>query len=114
MRVLRRNKQKAYYQLLDSITNQLDRNGVWNGNFDYHYGEKTAFKANIHMGSESAFYEPYGTQTDYGITMYMSEVPEGWNEQTVLWIGETDKANYIVTSISRNLNGMLVRARELK
>ena len=114
MRVAKRNMQKAYYQLQTGTAPQYDRSGQRNGNVNYTYGAKTEFWANIYKSGRDAYYQPYGTVNDYSLSLYMSELPDGWNEQTILWIGNTDKANYIVSSIAVNMNGVAVFAKELK
>lgn len=113
MRVLTRNKQKAYYQLYEGISDATDSDGNYTGEKVVSYGEKTEFKANIYEGTDPTLYQPYGTEDEAICTLYMSK-DLGFDNQTVLWIGDTDKANYIVTSVSNNLNGIVVKAKMLK
>lgn len=114
MRVVKRNWQTAYYQNPTGKTPQRDSNGKLNGKYNPVYGEKVKFKAHIHFGAENAYYRPYGIQSDYSLSLYFEKLPDDWTEETVLWIGDTDKPNYIVSAIAPNLSGILVRAKELK
>lgn len=113
MRVLMRNTQTAYYQLYEGMTDETDSNGYKTGSKIKSYGTKTQFRANIYHSTQDAFYQPYGVQETYDLTIYM-ETDLGFTEETLLWIGDTEEANYIVSSVAPNMNGIVIRAKVLK
>lgn len=110
MRVCERNKQTAYYQLYEGKTPKTNSDGKLTGRSTETYGEKTEFRVHIRMGSERTHLEPYGTNDETGLTLYM-EKDLGFDTNTVLWIGETDKPNYRVTAVAKNINGIVVKAK---
>ena len=110
MRTLTRNKQTAYYQLYQGVTEATDSDGNYTGDKIVKYSEKIGFRANIYQGTDPTVYQPYGDAQEQGCTLYMSQ-DLGFDTQTLLWINDT---KYIVTSVSRNINGIVVRAKMLK
>lgn len=113
MRVAKRNWQTAYYQIPMGKRDLTDKNGNLTGKHELLYAPKVKFKSHIHFGAENAYYRPYGIQSDYSLSLYFEKLPsDDWTEETVLWIGDTDKPNYIITAIAPNLSGILVRAKE--
>ena len=110
MRTLTRNRRTAYYQLYEGITEATDSDGNYTGDKTPTYSEETEFRANIYMGTDPTLYQPYGTTDETVCTLYMSK-DMGFDEQTILWI---DDKKYIVTSVSDNMNGIVVKAKMLK
>lgn len=110
MRTLRRNKRTAYYQLYQGLQEQTDKDGNYTGKKTVSYGDKTEFRAYIYQGREEATNQPYGVQTDYSLSMYMSD-DLNFNEQTKIWFEDTE---YMIVSISNNINGIVIRAKEIK
>lgn len=110
MRTLTRNQKTAYYQLYLGQTDVLDDNGNITEDKTESYGEMTEFRADIYQGSEPSSYHPYGVVEEDTITLYMDR-DLGFDETTLIWFGEN---KHIVTSVSDNLNGVVVRAKVLK
>lgn len=110
MRTLTRNKRTAYYQLFESVTEEVDSDGNLTGGKTVNYSEQTSFKANIYMGTDPTLYQPYGNADETVCTLYMDK-DMGFDTQTILWI---NSVRYIVTSVSDNINGVVVKAKMLK
>lgn len=119
-RLQTRNTQTAYYQLYTGKTEGVDSNGYKTGRYTETYGEKTKFRPNVSFGATGIFagnnakmlQEPYGIRDEHSITLY-TDRDYGIDARTLLWIGDTDKANYQVTSISPSLMGYTITAKQM-
>lgn len=120
-RLQTRNTSIAYYQLYVSEEEAVDANGYKTGEHIITYGDKTAFRATISYGAVGIFAgnnakainTPYGIRDEHSITLY-TDKDYGFDSKTVLWVGDTDKANYHVTNCAPSSMGYTISAKEIQ
>lgn len=120
MRTLSRNKVQIYYQLYLGKTERVDADGNLNGKYIESYSEKIPLRCHVSYGTLSAVASgnktqlvPYGVEDNYSMSLFLDR-DYGMSETTILWIGDTEEANYIVSSVRPSLSGLVVTAKALK
>lgn len=108
MRTLIRNRQKFYYQNLDSTSAVMD-DGFYTGELDLTYADRKAGYANISAATGEAKEDSFGRDLQYDKVICADNDFE-MNEYSRLWIDDlkADKPDYIVKRIAKSLNNVRI------
>ena len=117
-RCARINKQPVYYALFRSVSEIVDANGDYSGEYTTTYPAPTKAYMNVSPTQGGATAEPYGIDEGYTLTLETDDMETPFDTSTVFWIGieptETHVVNgqdvmvdiphnYMVTRVSRGL-----------
>lgn len=110
MKGLKRNKQTFYYSLYKGLTENVDEDGNYTGEFQETYEDAIEMKASISSGTGTSSIEVFGNYTDYDKTIITDDITCPIDENTILWLEgktpENDKYNYIVKRVAKSLNNI--------
>ena len=104
--------QPYKYANILSETETVDEHGDYTGGIDIQYTEPVLSYANIGALNGVADVEQYGTRMKYNRTLIRTQLPEGFDETSALWIDDLDSEtpDYVVDRISKSLNYVEVGA----
>lgn len=120
------NKQKIYYATYNSMSEQLDADGYYNGDPNLTYSNPKELWANVYWSRTDLEQELYGMNLTYERGICVDGYAPEMNEYTVFWIdripeikedGSTDTPyDYIVSRVMRSLNvtNIYLRRQDVK
>ena len=117
MRELERNKRTIYYALF--VTNEpiLDEDGYDTGETRPVYGTPVELRINVSPALGESATRQFGTVVDYDRTLVICDTSLPIDEQTVLWIDETDTSksfDYTVKKVAKSLNSLQIAVKKVE
>ena len=117
MQSLARNQFPVYYRQYEGESEILDEYGNKTGTFAPRYGELKKAYLSVSPSRSDASLEPFGTLTDYDLTMSTSDTSCPIDENTILWIDGADTAkshNYYVKKRAPWKNSIAFAIKEVE
>lgn len=118
MRTLKRNKRPVAYAFYDGVTELLDEDGNYTGEYEVHYTEPTKTLMNVSGGRGQADIALFGLTQTFGRTATTEDLETPFNTETVFWIetdpDEDEPFDYRVVAVSRTINQVVLALAEVE
>ena len=112
------NRTPFYYALYSGKTAKTDEEGFYTGEDDPEYGEPVLYRrGNISPATGMSNTEQFGNLENYDKVIVTSDMSCPIDENTVLWIDETDTSkphDYIVKRVAKSINGISIAVSKVK
>lgn len=106
------NRTPFYYALYSGKTPETDADGFYTGEVTTQYEEPVLYRrGNISPATGMSNTEQFGNLENYDKVIVTSDMSCPIDENTVLWIDETDTSqpyDYIVKRVSKSKNGISI------
>ena len=116
MRTVKRNKRPVAYAFYDGVTELMDDDGNYTGEYEVHYTAPVKTLMNVSGGRGQADIALFGLTQTFGRTATTEDLDVPWNTETVFWI-ETDPDSepfdYRVAAVSRTINQVVLALAEV-
>ena len=116
MRTTQRDKRPVYYAFFDGITELLDENGDYTGEYEITYSEPIKAYMNVSGGRGQADIALFGLTQTFSRTATTQDLDTPFNTEMVFWVEcdpETAPFNYRVAAISRTINQVVLALAEV-
>lgn len=117
MRTVKRNKRPVAYAFYDGVTELMDDDGNYTGEYEVHYTAPVKTLMNVSGGRGQADIALFGLTQTFGRTATTEDLDVPWNTETVFWI-ETDPDSepfdYRVAAVSRTINQVVLALAEVE
>ena len=118
MRTQMINRTPFYYALCSGKTQEKDEDGFYTGETPAEYEEPVLYKrGNISPATGMSNTEQFGNLESYDKVIVTSDMTCPIDENTVLWIDETDTSkphDYIVKRVAKSINGISIAVAKVK
>ena len=105
-----------YYAFFDGITELLDENGDYTGEYEITYSEPIKAYMNVSGGRGQADIALFGLTQTFSRTATTQDLDTPFNTEMVFWVEcdpETAPFNYRVAAISRTINQVVLALAEV-
>ena len=118
MRTLKRNRRPVAYAFYNGVTEILDDDGNYTGEYEVHYTEPVESLMNVSGGRGQADIALFGLTDTFARTATTEDLETNFTTQTVFWV-ETNPDNgdpfdYRVVAISRTINQVVLALAEVE
>lgn len=120
MRTSQRNKRTIWYALYLGVSEVVDDEGNYTGEYEVNYTVPTKAKMNVSGGRGQAAVEAFGIDNPFTISAVTDDLTTPFDTDTIFWFGVTPGAtydavahNYKCTGIARTINGLTLALKEL-
>lgn len=116
MRTLKRNKRPVAFAFYDGVTELLDNDGNYTGEYEVHYTSPTKTMMNVSGGRGRAEIHMFGTDNPFSCTLVTEDLETPFTTDTVWWVGvnpDSEPHNYRCTGISRTINQVVIALAEV-
>ena len=120
MRTTQRDKRTIYYALYNGVTEIVDEDGNYTGEYEVSYGTPTKARMNVSGGRGQAQIEMFGIDNPFTRTAVTDDLTTEFNTDTIFWFGVTPGAyaddvphNYRCTGVSKTINCCTIALAEV-
>ena len=120
MRTTQRDKRTIWYALYEGVSEVVDDDGNYTGEYTVSYSTPTKTRMNISGGRGQAAIEAFGIDNPFTMSAVTDDLTTPFNTDTIFWFGVTPGAtydavahNYKCTGIARTINGLTIALKEL-
>lgn len=117
MRTVKRNKRPVAYAFYDGVTELLDDDGNYTGEYEVSYTEPVKALMNVSGGRGQADIALFGLTQTFARTATTEDLITPFNTQTVFWIEkdpDTEPFDYRVVAVSRTINQVVLALAEVE
>ena len=117
MRTLKRNKRPVAYAFYDGVTELVDNDGNYTGEYEVHYTTPVKTMMNVSGGRGQADIALFGLTQTFGRTATTEDLKTPFNTETVMWIErnpDTEPFDYRVVAVSRTINQVVLALSEVE
>ena len=117
MRTLKRNKRPVAFAFYDGVTELLDDDGNYTGEYQVHYTAPVKTMMNVSGGRGQADIALFGLTQSFGRTATTEDLTTPFNTETVMWIErnpDTEPFDYRVVAVSRTINQVVLALSEVE
>lgn len=117
MRTLKRNKRPVAFAFYDGVTELLDDDGNYTGEYEVHYTAPVKTMMNVSGGRGQADIALFGLTQSFGRTATTEDLTTPFNTETVMWIErnpDTEPFDYRVVAVSRTINQVVLALSEVE
>ena len=117
MRVVQRDKRTVWYAFYDGVTEIVNNDGEYTGEYEVKYTTPVKARMNVSGGRGAADVAMFGFDSRYARSIVTEDLNTPFNTETVFWI-ETDPANqphdYRVVGVSRTINQVVIALEQVE
>ena len=118
MRTQVSNRTPFYYALFTGEVPDVDENGYYTGEVSVSFADPVLYKkGNISPATGQSTVEQFGTLESYDKVIVTADMSCPIDENTVLWIDETDPDkpyDYVVKRVAKSKNGISIAASKVR
>lgn len=117
MRTVKRNKRPVAYAFYDGVTELLDNDGNYTGEYEVSYTEPVKTLMNVSGGRGQADIALFGLTQTFARTATTEDLTTPFNTQTVFWVEtdpDTEPFDYRVVAVSRTINQVVLALAEVE
>lgn len=117
MRTLKRNKRPVAFAFYDGVTELVDDDGNYTGEYQVHYTAPVKTMMNVSGGRGQADIALFGLTQSFGRTATTEDLTTPFNTETVMWIErnpDTEPFDYRVVAVSRTINQVVLALSEVE
>ena len=117
MRTVKRNKRPVAYAFYDGVTELLDDDGNYTGEYEVSYTEPVKTLMNVSGGRGQADIALFGLTQTFARTATTEDLTTPFNTQTVFWVEtdpDTEPFDYRVVAVSRTVNQVVLALAEVE
>lgn len=117
MRTVKRNKRPVAYAFYDGVTELLDDDGNYTGEYEVSYTEPVKTLMNVSGGRGQADIALFGLTQTFARTATTEDLRTPFNTQTVFWVEtdpDTEPFDYRVVAVSRTINQVVLALAEVE
>lgn len=117
MRTLKRNKRPVAYAFYEGVTELLDDNGNYTGEYTVSYTDPVKTLMNVSGGRGQADIALFGLTQTFARTATTEDLITPFSTETVFWIEtdpDTEPFDYRVVAISRTINQVVLALAEVE
>lgn len=116
MRTLKRNRRPVAYAFYNGVTEILDDDGNYTGEYEVHYTEPVKSLMNVSGGRGAADVAMFGLNSAYARSIVTDDLETDFNTETVFWIEtdpDTEPHDYRVVGVARTINQVVLALEEV-
>ena len=116
MRTVQRDKRPVWYAFYDGVTELMDSDGNYTGEYSVQYTTPVKTLMNVSGGRGQADIALFGLTQTFARTATTEDLETKWNTETVFWIEtdpETQPFDYRVVAVSRTINQVVIALAEV-
>ena len=117
MRLVHRDKRPVAYAFYDGVTELIDDDGNYTGEYEVHYTAPVKTLMNVSGGRGQADIALFGLTQTFGRTAATQDLDTKWNTETVMWIEkdpDTEPFDYRDVAVSRTINQVVLALSEVE
>jgi hypothetical protein len=117
LRTLKRNKRPVAFAFYDGVTELVDDDGNYTGEYQVHYTAPVKTMMNVSGGRGQADIALFGLTQSFGRTATTEDLTTPFNTETVMWIErnpDTEPFDYRVVAVSRTINQVVLALSEVE
>ena len=117
MRTLKRNKRPVAFAFYEGVTELLDDNGNYTGEYTVSYTDPVKTLMNVSGGRGQADIALFGLTQTFARTATTEDLITPFNTETVFWVEkdpDTDPFDYRVVAVSRTINQVVLALAEVE
>ena len=117
MRTVKRNKRPVAYAFYDGVTELLDDDGNYTGEYEVSYTEPVKALMNVSGGRGQADIALFGLTQTFARTATTEDLTTPFNTQTVFRVEtdpDTEPFDYRVVAVSRTINQVVLALAEVE
>lgn len=117
MRTVKRNKRPVAYAFYNGVTELLDDDGNYTGEYEVSYTAPVKTLMNVSGGRGQADIALFGLTQTFARTATTEDLKTPFNTQTVFWVEtdpDTEPFDYRVVAVSRTINQVVLALAEVE
>lgn len=117
MRVIKRNKRPVAYAFYDGVTEIVNTDGEYTGEYEVHYTQPVKTLMNVSGGKGQANVTLFGLSDNFSRTIVTDDLTTPFSTDTVFWIDknpDTDPHDYRVVRVARTINQVVLALAEVE
>lgn len=117
MRTLKRNKRPVAFAFYEGVTELLDDNGNYTGEYTVSYTTPVKTLMNVSGGRGQADIALFGLTQTFARTATTEDLITPFNTETVFWVEkdpDTEPFDYRVVAVSRTINQVVLALAEVE
>lgn len=117
MRVIKRNKRPVAYAFYDGVTEIVNADGEYTGEYEVHYTTPVKTLMNVSGGKGQANVTLFGLSDNFSRTIVTDDLTTPFSTDTVFWIDknpDTDPHDYRVVRVARTINQVVLALAEVE
>lgn len=117
MRTVKRNKRPVAYAFYNGVTELLDDDGNYTGEYEVSYTAPVKTLMNVSGGRGQADIALFGLTQTFARTATTEDLKTPFNTQTVFWVEtnpDTEPFDYRVVAVSRTINQVVLALSEVE
>ncbi len=117
MRTLKRNKRPVAFAFYEGVTELLDENNNYTGEYTVSYTDPVKTLMNVSGGRGQADIALFGLTQTFARTATTEDLITPFNTETVFWVEkdpDTDPFDYRVVAVSRTINQVVLALAEVE
>lgn len=117
MRTQQRNQRPVYYASYDGVTEIVDDDGNYTGEYEVSYSEPVFALMNVSGGRGQADIALFGLTQTFSRTATTQDLDTDWNTEMVMWVEsdpDTEPFNYRVVAVARTINQVVLALSEVE
>ena len=117
MRTLKRNKRPVAFAFYEGVTELLDDNGNYTGEYTVSYTDPVKTLMNVSGGRGQADIALFGLTQTFSRTATTEDLITPFNTETVFWVEkdpDTEPFDYRVVAVSRTINQVVLALAEVE
>ena len=117
MRTLKRNKRPVAFAFYNGVTELMDQDGNYTGEYEVSYTEPVKTLMNVSGGRGQADIALFGLTQTFSRTATTEDLTTPFNTETVFWIEkdpDIDPFDYRVVAVSRTINQVVLALAEVE
>lgn len=116
MRTNQRNKRKVWYALYQGVTETVDADGNYTGEYEITYTDPVEAKMNVSGGRGQADIDVFGIDNPFTRTAITDDLTTPFDTDTIFWFGadpQTEPHNYRCTGVADTVNTRTIALAEI-
>lgn len=117
MRTLKRNKRPVAYAFYSGVTELIDDDGNYTGEYSVSYTTPIKTLMNVSGGRGQADIALFGLTDSFSRTATTEDLTTQFNTQTVFWVEkdpDTEPFDYRVVAVARTINQVVIALAEVE
>lgn len=117
MRTLKRNKRPVAFAFYEGVTELLDENNNYTGEYTVSYTDPVKTLMNVSGGRGQADIALFGLTQTFARTATTEDLITPFNTETVFWVEkdpDTEPFDYRVVAVSRTINQVVLALAEVE
>ena len=116
MRVSQRDKRDVAYAFYEGITELVNDDGEYTGEYEVSYSTPVKTRMNVSGGRGAADVAMFGLNATYSRSIVTDDLTTPFSVETVFWIDadpDTEPHDYRVVGVSRTINQVVIALTEV-